>query len=215
MLVSDITDELAEGSGMTPFDIKTACRAMLTNAITDEAGSHFKAKHILSTTDSLGQSPLKKIFYSIGRSYQPVPAVANPLPHSSNTTMRNSREELMNNKFLDKMEKHLALVVQDTTLISYLHRHFEFDFLLFINQVDFIQTADALTKAAGAGERWLRIHYTILDAGGQQATGGVARCTFPKEKNDILELAVHEFPKCAEQIWLRLLALTTPAQASE
>jgi len=215
MLVSDITNELAEGSGMSPFDVKSACRSGLTIAITDEADERFEATHLLSTIDSLGQSPLQKVFFSISRSYQAIPTVATSSKRTDSTNTRLSAEEKMNHRFLDKMERHLAATVQDTALVTYLHRHFNFDFLLLINQLDFIQTDDALTKAAGKGERWIRVHYTLLNSTGKNVSGGIARCSFPKEKNNIWELALMEFPTCGEQIWQKLSDAIQPLQISE
>ncbi len=201
MVVSDITEALAQGSGCTPGEVIARCREGIVYALVDGGSTHFSSTPLMHGNR---QPLLSKVYYSVSRAYQSIPALHFPSGADSAYHSLLTRQELANHRFLDRMEKYLTANISDTTLFSTLKETFRFDYLVLLNQMDFIQTDDPLTKLPGGGERWCRVHYTIYDAAGTFVTGGVARSSFPKETNDMNTIVTTVFPKCADQIWRSL-----------
>lgn len=201
MVVSDITEALAQGSGCTPDEVISRCREGIVYVLVDGGKTHFTSTPLMHGSR---QPLLSKVYYSVSRAYQSIPALYFPSGADSAYHSLLTRQELANHRFLDRMEKYLNANISDTTLFSTLKGTFRFDYLILLNQMDFIQTDDPLTKLPGGGERWCRVHYTITDAEGNFITGGVARSSFPKETNDMNTIVTSVFPKCADQIWRSL-----------
>ncbi|MBL7943115.1 MAG: hypothetical protein JNM00_10135 [Flavobacteriales bacterium] len=201
MFVSDITNALAQGSGCTPGEVNDRCRQGMVYMLMDQGSKHFQCANLLEPDH---HQELEKVYFSLARTYQTIPRLTySPASDSAYQSLM-TRQELANNRFLDRVEKHLGATITDASLFDELNQRHDFDFLVLLNQLDFIQTEDPLTKLPGGGERWCRVHYTITDTSGTVVVSGVARASFPKEINSLDVVVASVFPKCADQIWRSL-----------
>jgi hypothetical protein len=96
----------------------------------------------------------------------------------------------------DNTPKYLDAVVADREQFSNLCRLYNSEYFILINQFEVVQDYNTPDK----NSRSVKVHYAIIDKGGEHIAGGIESCTFPGETSNIQDIMKDTFPTIAKAI---------------
>lgn len=111
----------------------------------------------------------------------------------------------MNNdkKFMNKK-------LNDTLLITYLHKKYKTDYFLFINELDIKSDVNSYDIATDSYQREVTVHYSIIDKFSKIIVAGIATSTFTSKENNPKKIVALSFSPIASFITSKFSAILLP-----
>lgn len=161
LLLSDFTDDLAESSSLTPFEAKKILRSGVCEAAALSAPKELRVKTLSDHPDSLASQLENKLYQSINEGSLPLPLKSRIIPIflriAEKLIEQHFRYQLSRSNYTLSINKYSRQ--HFSNLVKYL---FGYDYYVMINQLDLI----SLPSFNSDPEKWMRVHYTIIDRNG-------------------------------------------------
>ena len=199
LLLSDFTDDLAESSSLTPFEAKKILRSGVCEAAALSAPKELRVKTLSDHPDSLASQLENKLYQSINRNYVPLPLKSRIIPILPEDSGKTDSTDVSGTNYLDQTTRYLSTSIADSTFLTWLNIFFGYDYYVMINQLDLISLPGFFANSDP--EKWMRVHYTIIDRNGAPIVGGIARGRFKEETKTIQDVVEQVAPSAMARLW--------------
>jgi hypothetical protein len=199
LLLSDFTDDLAESSSLTPFEAKKILRSGLCEAGANSAPQDLRVKTLSDHPDTLASQLENKLYRSINRNYVSLPLKSRIIPIFAEDAGKTDSTEVSGTNYLDQSTRYLSTSIADSTFLTWLNVYFGYDYYVIINQLDLISLPGFFANSDP--EKWMRVHYTIIDRNGASIVGGIARGRFKEETKTIQDVVEQVAPYAMARLW--------------
>lgn len=208
---SDADDDIARQSEIPKQNVRYIFRSRLS-AFLDPKG--FQRINLLTATPQDSAGELRKIYKSLGYSYQKIAySRFNPLPVRQKTQATGPKSWFQKQKekaglarpkeenAAEEGGKYYGVQIKDPAFFRYFNNQYSLDYYLFINQfeihTDYTNCIDRTTQNF---QREFIVHYTIFDAKGELIAGNKVKIPYVSNVNDLNKIVRDNLNKMAEAI---------------
>ena len=196
---------LDDSLGFSKDDLQQLVYRTILEQIVTAGDQYFDVTEIAHTGEPGGEAILKKVTWSIQRSYQSIPAATDRPELGPDSTETSPMYHLiLSNIFMDKFDRYLRTTIYDKSLCDLFRERFGCDYVLFLSQVAISCEDTEKPINDPAPNCWLLMHYTFMDVEGDIKTGGIARVPFNEYKTGSAELTNELIPQLAQLTWWKI-----------
>jgi len=198
MLLSDHTDEIAEASGLTPFEAKSKLRYGLCDAASEAASESISVFTLTGHADSIAQRTEQKVYQCLSRRYTALPLHSLIISlNPDDATLPDSLQSGSN--YLDGSTNYLEATIEDSSLVTYLNAFYGYEYYVLLNQVDILSLPGFFANSPE--EKWIKVHYTIIDRNGKSIVGGMLRGRFKETTKTVDQILADIGPTLFARLW--------------
>ena len=215
LYMSDMDREIGRSNQLNQAQIVEKFRVSFDRALENTVQLKNETQSILHDESSANESELVSIYSGITFVYTPIKRtqskkdkmIASVIPQKKSpqkeATIKNGEVYTVR----DTLERYMKTVLVDTTLLENLNAKTQAENFLFVNQFELKNSfEDVMQLQNDTYQRELRIHYSVLNKGGDELTGGIVKCRFANNIMNINQIISTSFPCAAKQIADALVA---------
>jgi hypothetical protein len=213
MYLSDINKEVSNRTGLEIDEIKRLFREGFCQVFASEASDQWDVVDLLTEGDQGALDDLDYIHRSIGYDYSPLPP-----PPSEGSRFKKKWDKLMLSEpedqtgrgteveegeitsYYDEKERFMKVRIDNEELLPYLIEKYNFTYVVFVTELDIKVLRDHNVERGQLWERQIKVHYTILDAEGNEIMGTATYSEFGGDQKDIYAIIRKNFPDPVDQI---------------
>ena len=205
LYMSDIDRKVNEETNWNFNQIREYFRHELNTQI------QFKLKKIAPVisfyTDSLKRAKdLKYIYESTTLSYD----LVEPNTNSSQSTAK--QKGIKNGQIVVEIntdKKFMNKKILDPKLITYLHKKYNTNYFVFINELDFQTNMESYNISTDSYQRTVSVHYSIIDKDSKTIKAGIIHSTFSSKQNNPKKIVSQNFTAKANNISSQFSSIIT------
>ena len=228
MYMSDVDRTVGQHNGLDFNQVRGFFRLGLDNALTIESNKYFQTIRMHADETDINRD-LLYIYKSIGYEYAILPVeeeekkgvdkiIAKLKPEDPQQEGYTKVEEGQVVNAEDTYQRFMKTKVINEEMFGFLKEKYDPTYLLFINQFDIrtVPGTDYRDLESENYQRFIRAHYTIFDAEGNEVDAGTSVVYFSSRENDLRNIIAHNFPELAELVMENLrLKLFPPEEETE
>ena len=107
-------------------------------------------------------------------------------------------------------KKFMNLKINDSNLLTSLHKKYKTEYFVFINQLDIKNDMDSYDIATDTYQREITVHYSTFNKEGKNILAGIATTRFSSKESEPKKIVSLQFSIIASKITARFVAAVTP-----
>jgi hypothetical protein len=226
MYISDINREISSRTDLSVDEIKRLFREGFCQIFSQNAAENWDVIDLVTSGEEGHLSDLQNIHQSISYTYDPVPPTEEPtktksllmkLKPKSPEEGQQSGGKIEQGEiytYYDETEKYMNTQINNPELMSYLADKYEFEYVVFLNELDIRVLRDHNQEHGQSWDRQVKVHYTICDIDGKPICSSAAYGIYKGDMKDIYEIIRKNFPNPC-QVICKDLEDTLAEQAEE
>lgn len=211
MYISDINREISNRTELSIDEIKRLFREGFCQIFAQEASENWDVIDLVTSGEEGHLSDLEHIHRSISYNYVPVPPTEEPTKAQSlllKLKPKNPEEQTSGGKikegeiytYYDESERFMNTQINNPELMSYLVDKYEFDYVIFINELDIRVLRDHNNERGQTWDRQVKVHYSVFDQEGNAMCSSAAYGMYTGNMKDIYEIIRKNFPNPSKVI---------------
>ena len=226
MYISDINKEVSKRTNLSIDEIKRLFREGFCQIFAQNAAENWDVIDLVTSGEEGHLRDLERIHRSISYRYENVPPTEEPAkakrllmklkPKTSEGQEANGGE-IKNGEiytYYDEKERYMNTQINNPELMSYLADQYEFEYIVFLNELDIRVLRDHNQERGQTWDRQVKVHYTVCDIEGKSVCSSAAYGIYKGEMKDIYEIIRKNFPNPCKVI-CNDLKMTLAKQTSE
>jgi hypothetical protein len=193
LFFTDVMQELAEGSGLSPEEVVNTLRNMLQLSVRQVLQDSIEVGSFLSA-DSLPPDGLTRIFGGLGYDYIAL------YGEKKDVKQRSGVERGQVRATRDTTTRYMAASLKDAAVLRDFRASHGFTRFLFLTQLEVRMDLTNPEEAMMRGLRTVAVHYTLTDADGAALRGGIVRYDL-EDGAEINRIRNEAFPVIANQLF--------------
>jgi hypothetical protein len=217
LYMSSADREIAYKTGASHAQIREAFRTALVRKLKLELMLTDSVNTLLADTGDVFED-LRYTYYNIGYKYQPVPAEETEVKDFKKTkeffkklTPEKEQAQTVGVKG-EEIEHFMNTSIHNPNLLKYLSEKYGASRIIFINQIDIKDEPKSAYDYADKDKlnRVVRVHFTIMSAGGTVIYAGMAKKEYPANLSSPDVIIRYAFPSIAKFIVNKAKTFDTP-----
>ncbi|NNE55148.1 MAG: hypothetical protein HKN32_03940 [Flavobacteriales bacterium] len=230
MYLSDINREVHYRTGLEIDEIKRLFREGFCQVFAQEASEKWDVVDLVTEDNEGHLSDLEYAHASVAYSYSKVPPPPKEKPDSKAKALLNrftqkedpeqsgrgvSVNEGQIHTYYDEKERYMSTRVDNPELLPYLSEKYEYDYVVFLNELDIKVMRDHNVEHGQVWERRIKVHYSVFDAGGVEITSGAAYAEYDGYEKDIFSIIRNNFDFPSQNILSQMDVAIQALQTAE
>lgn len=217
LFLCEIGKNISKETNMGFDQIRNTFRSGLEFSLLMDLKPTFSAISLLADSN-LTCKDMNYIYESVGYSYDVIPQETHP---GKNTAVKKEVKEpgIQNGQVVVKLnedKRFMNAKITNKELLSYLHKKYETDIFVFVNQLDITNVvAESFDINSNGFDREITIHYTIFDQAGKQLNAGVTTSRFSSRLNEPKKIIKDHVSAATSKISARLVNILMPPKPEE
>jgi hypothetical protein len=140
---------------------------------------------------------LDYIYKSTNLTYDPIDKPSSPL--QANVAKKQIKEGQIKTES-SGANQFMNIKINDTEMLSYLHKKYGANYILFVNQLDIKSLSETYSLETDSYQREVTLHYSLIDYQGKIMVAGIATARFSSKENNPKKIVQQCFGNIASSI---------------